>query len=550
MLPKNLEELERIRRECHGLVTARASISSGAAIVPLPGVDIATDVGLLLTLLPEINRRFGLSPDNVRVVNPFVGGAFGSALRSWPHVTLAAMAARAVGRPVRLELTRRQLSTAIGYRPSTRQRVMLGAGKDGRLTALIHELVAQTSTYEEFAEPALAPAQTTYACANRRTRYDLVAMNASTPCPMRGPGWATGLIGQEMAMDELAEALRIDPIELRLRNFAERDPSKDLPWSSNRLRECYAQGAERFGWARRSPAPRSIRDGRELVGLGMATAIYHSASYPTSASATMLADGTAVIRCATTDMGPGTYTSGSQVAADALGLPIGRVRFELGDSALPPAKEHGGSTTMASVGPAIAAACRALRDRLDALAPEHGDPADPAVLLKRARLARLDAQASVAPPEAAKKVSTVGFGAVFVEVAVDADLGTVRVARMTGAYDAGRIVNPRLARSQALGGMIGGIGMALFEEAEWDERLGRVANATLAEYLLPVNADIGDLDAIFVEGTEPVMNPLGVKGCAELGLCGVAPAIANAVWHATGKRMRHLPITSAKLLLA
>ena len=498
----------------------------------------------------EIARRFGLPSDHVRVINPFVGGAFGSALRSWPHVTLAAIAARHVGRPVRLELTRRQLYIAIGYRPATRQRVMLGAERDGRLTALVHELVAQTSTYEEFAEPALAPAQTTYACPNRRTRYDLVEMNASTPCPMRGPGWATGLIGQEMAMDELAEALRIDPIELRLRNFAERDPAKDLPWSSNRLRDCYARGAERFGWATRPREPRTMRRARELVGMGMATAIYHSASYPTSASATLQADGSVVIRCATTDMGPGTYTSATQVAADTLGLPIGRIRFELGDSTFPPAKEHGGSTTIASVGPAVEAACKALRVKLEALAADHGGGADPAALLGRAGLTQLDAQASVVPPDEAKKYSTVGFGAVFAEVGVDADLGTIRVTRVIGAYDAGRIVNPRLARSQALGGMIGGIGMALFEDAEWDERLGRVANATLAEYLLPVNADTHALEAIFVESAEPVMNPLGVKGCAELGLCGVAPAIANAIWHATGKRMRDLPITSAKLLMA
>ena len=219
-------------------------------------------------------------PDDVRVINPFVGGAFGSALRTWPHVTLAAMAARRAGRPVRLELTRRQLSTAIGFRPETRQRVALGADRDGRLTAMIHEVTGQTSTYEEFAEGTLSPAARTYACPDRRTRYGLVAMNVSTPCPMRGPGWATGLVGQEMAMDELAEALRLDPIELRLRNYAERDPMSGLPWSSKALRDCYRQGAERFGWHHRVPEPRAMRDGRELIGFGMATAIYHAARYP------------------------------------------------------------------------------------------------------------------------------------------------------------------------------------------------------------------------------------------------------------------------------
>ncbi len=495
----------------------------------------------------EIARRFGIAPEKVRVINPFVGGAFGSALRTWPHVTLAAMAARRAGRPVRLELTRRQLFTAIGFRPETRQRVALGADRDGRLTAMIHEVTGQTSTYEEFAEGTLAPAATTYACPNRRTRYDLVAMNVSTPCPMRGPGWATGLIGQEMAMDELAETLQLDPIELRLRNHAERDPVRDLPWSSKALRECYRQGAVLFGWSRRAPGPRAMRYGRELVGFGMATAIYHVARYPTSASATLFADGSATVRCATTDMGPGTYTSATQVAADALGLLVGRVRFELGDSTFPAAKEHGGSTTMASVGSAVQAACAALRSKLADLANGTNDYEG---LLRSAGLQRLDAEASTAPGDEAKTHSSAGFGAVFAEVRVDPELCTVRVARVIGAYDAGRIINPRLARSQCIGGMVGGIGMALLEEAEWDANLGRVANATIAEYLVPVCADIHELDATFVESEDTIMNPLGIKGLAELGLCGVAPAIANAVWHATGKRVRELPITPDRLLMA
>ncbi len=497
----------------------------------------------------EIARRFGIAPENVRVINPFVGGAFGSALRTWPHVTLAAMAARRLGFPVRLELTRRQLSTAIGFRPETRQHVALGAELNGQLTAMIHEVIGQTSIYEEFAEGTLAPAATTYACPNRRTRYGLVPMNVNTPCPMRGPGWATGLIGLEMAMDELAEKLKLDPIELRLRNYAEQDPMKNLPWSSKALRECYRQGANRFGWDRRLPEPRSMRNGRELVGFGMATAIYHVARYPTSASATLFADGTAIVRCATSDMGPGTYTSASQVAADALGLPVERVRFELGDSAFPAAKEHGGSTTMASVGSAVQAACAALKSKLTDLSRTQAT-GKLENLLRDTGLQRLDAEASAAPGDEAKTHSSVGFGAVFAEVRVDPELCTVRVARVIGAYDAGRIINPRLAHSQCIGGMVGGIGMALLEEAEWDAKLGRVANATIAEYLVPVCADIHELDAIFVASQDAIVNPLGVKGLAELGLCGVAPAIGNAVWHATGKRLRDLPITPDRLLTA
>ena len=453
--------------------------------------------------------------------------------------------------PVRLELSRRQMSTAVGFRGASMQRVALGADAQGRLTSLTHEIVGQTSTYEEFAEPALAPARSTYACANRQTRYSLVQMNVNTPCPMRGPGWATGLIGQEIAMDELAVRLAMDPIELRLRNYAERDPRKDLPWSSKALRECYAEGAARFGWARRSAAPRTMRAGRDLVGYGMATAMYSASRYPTEVSATLFADGTAVLRCATSDMGPGTATAATQVAADALGVPPERIRFELGDSSLPKAKEHGGSTTLASVGAAVAAACGVLVAKLDVLVKDHGRSAhDGAALLRSLGLAQLDADGKSAPGDEAKTHAMNGFGAVFAEVRVDPDLCTIRVPRIIGAYDAGRIVNPKLAHSQCIGGMVGGIGMALLEEVEWDETLGRVVNATFAEYLVPVSADIGELDAIFVTSDDPIVGPLGVKGIAELGFCGVAPAIANAVFHATGKRMRDLPITLDRLIQA
>lgn len=492
---------------------------------------------------------FGIPAANVRVINPFVGGAFGSALRTWPHVTLAALAARRLGRPVQLELTRQQLFYAVGFRPRCEQRLALGANEQGQLTAIIQEAVGQTSTYEEFAEATLDVAAVTYACPNRRTSYQLVEMHTNTPCPMRGPGHVTGLFAQEIALDELAEKLNLDPLELRLRNYAERDFRKDLPWSSKELRACYQLGAERFGWHRRTAQPGSLRAGSLLVGLGMATALNPAPRYPTQASATLLADGTVVVRSATSDMGPGTYTAATQVAADTLGLPVRRVRFELGDSALPPAKEHGGSTTMASVGPAVQAACRALRTKIDALAGGQGAPADHwAGLLRQAGLLQLEATGGIGPSPEQPTHSSYGFGAVFAEVHVDPDLGLIRVARLVGAYDAGRVVNPQLARSQCLGGMVGGVGMALLEEAYWDPRFGKVVNDNLGEYLVPVNADIGQLKAYFVPSADPLLNPLGVKGVAELGLCGVAPAIANAVWHATGRRVRDLPITLDKLL--
>ncbi len=509
----------------------------------------------------EIARVFGIPPGTVRVINPFVGGAFGSALRPWPHVALAALAARRTGRPVRLELTRRQLAQSVGFRPHTEQRVALGADTAGTLTAIIHEAIGQTSTYEEFAEGTLTVPQVTYASPNRRTSYRLVAMNTNTPCPMRGPGWATGLLAQEMAMDELAVELRMDPIQLRLRNYADHDPRNGRPWSSNALRECYRLGAQRMGWDTRDPRPARTRAGHDLVGLGMATALYHSNRYPTQASATLLADGTAVIASATSDMGPGTYTSISQVAADTLGLPLDRVRMELGDSDLPPAKEHGGSTTMASVGTAVHAACQALRAQLDDLARQQAGadvadgarsdaPVDLVAVLRRAGLTHVRADGHSEPGPEQQTHSSVGFGAVFAEVRVDADLGTVRVPRIIGAYDIGRVVNPTLAHSQVIGGMVGGLGMALLEQVDWDPHLGQVMNGNLAEYLLPVNADVQQLDAVFVPGEDITANPLGVKGVAELGLCAVAPAIANAVWHATGTRLRELPLTPEKVLPA
>jgi xanthine dehydrogenase YagR molybdenum-binding subunit len=485
----------------------------------------------------EIAHVFGVPEDRVRVVSPFVGGGFGSALRVWPHVIVAALAAREVGRPVRLELSRRELYTMVGFRPHTEQRVALGARRDGTLTAIVHEAAGQTSAYEQYAESTLDPPRVTYACRNVRTRYRLVEMNTNSPCPMRAPGEVSGTFALEVAMDELAVALGMDPLELRLMNYAERNEEEGQRWSSKELRACYRVGAKRFGWSRRAPEPRAMRDGRLLVGYGMATVVYPSYRSEASASATLFADGTALVRTATSDMGPGTYTSMTQVAADALELPLEKVRFELGDTDLPHAPVHGGSMTMASVGPAVQAACAAVRARVRAL----GD-------LRARGLDRIEATANTEPGDEAEGFSTYAFGAVFAEVRVDPDLGTIRVPRIIGAYDAGAIVNPKVARSQCLGGMVGGLGMALLEQADWDPRFGRVMNANIAEYLVPVNADVIELDALFVPSDDRRFNPLGVKGLAEIGICGVAPAIANAVYHATGRRVRDLPITLEQLL--
>ena len=494
----------------------------------------------------EMAAVFDIPVESVHVVSPFVGGAFGCALRPWPHVTLAAMAARHVGRPVKLVLSRRQAFVATGYRPHTVQRIALGADHAGKLMAIHHEGFAETSTYEQYTESLLDATRLLYACPNVLTRYRLVPMDVSTPTFMRAPGEVSGTFALECALDELAAVLGQDPVALRLANEAARDEHADRPFSSRASRECFRIGAERFGWIRRDPAPASMRDAQErLVGYGCASATYPVYREAASARVLLYPDGSAVVSSAASDMGPGTYTSMTQVAAHALGLPLQRVRFELGDSRLPPAPVHGGSITMASIGSAVQAACAAAR--AEAFARTGTLDGDLTVVLPR--LDRpIEVSMTVEPSEETERYSMHAFGAVFAEVTVDPDLRTVRVPRIVAAYGAGRIINPKLARSQALGAMVMGIGMALTERAVVDARSGRVVNGSLGDYLIPVNADVAALDVTFVEEHDPHVNPLGVKGVAELTLVGVPAAIANAVYHATGRRVRELPITVERLL--
>jgi xanthine dehydrogenase YagR molybdenum-binding subunit len=488
----------------------------------------------------EIALIFGMPEDHIRVVSPFVGGAFGSALRTWQHVTIAALAAREVDRPVRVELTRRQCFFSIGARPKTLQHLRLGANRDGKLQAILHEALGQTSAYEQYAEVTLDPSNSLYSCPDVATRYRLVEMNINSPCPMRAPGTASGVFGLEVAMDELAERCGLDPVELRLVNHADRDEEKDLPYSSKELKACYALAGAAFGWSDRSPIPGRNRHGRWLLGHGMATAFYPSHRAPATARAVMFANGTVIVRTAASDMGPGTYTAMTQLAAEALNLPLERVQFELGDTDMPKAPVHGGSITLASVGNAVVAACRSLRQTLG--------EGDPITAMRRLGQDVVSADGEAKPGEETSTYSSAAFGAVFVEVAVDSRFGTVRVPRMVGAYDIGTVVNPKIARSQCIGGMVGGLGMALLEQAEWDPELCRVMNANLAEYLVPVNADIQQLEVLFAPGEDKIFNPIGSKGVAEIALTGVAPAIANAIYNATAHRLRQLPITPDKVL--
>jgi xanthine dehydrogenase YagR molybdenum-binding subunit len=516
----------------------------------------------------------GVPVDQVRVISPFVGGAFGSAGHTWPHQLLAAFAARQLRRPVKLVLTRKQMYNGIGYRPTSRQRLAIGADRSGRIGAMIHEGRTETARYDTYEDSLSGVPRFLYSCPNMRSVYRVVPLDVNLPTFMRGPGATTGVFALESGMDDLAYRLGMDPVELRLRNEPDRDQTTGMPFSTRRLTDCLTDGAASFGWSARNPTPRSTRDGDQLIGIGMAAAGYHTSRSESDALARINADGTADVQSATSDMGPGTYTAMTQVAADALGLPMTKVRFTLGDSRLAKAPSHSGSRTMASVGSAVFSAANMLRDRfirtavLDPGSPLHGvRPEDVAVtdgrmfhtgdpargedfqqLLVRRGWGSLDSQQTWSPGDTDKHFAMYAYGAVFAEVAVDELLGTVRIRRIFGCYDAGRVINPKLAHSQAIGGMVGGIGMALLEGTHLDYRDGRVVNANMSDYLVPVNADVPALDAKFLAAQDMIADPIGVKGLGELVIVGVPAAIANAVFNATGRRITDLPITLEKLL--
>jgi xanthine dehydrogenase YagR molybdenum-binding subunit len=524
----------------------------------------------------SIAKILGVPDANVRVVSKFVGGGFGSKGGTNPHHILAALAAKVTGRPVKIVLTRPQMFGGFGNRPRTEQRVRIGADASGKLVAMAHDVRSQSSRYDDFIENAAVISRMLYAVPNQITTHRGVRYDVVTPTYMRAPGESSGSFALESAMDELAYATGVDPLQLRLINYAEADPSEQKPFSSKSLRQCYAQAAERFGWAQRNPAPRSMRsaDGL-LVGYGMASSTYPSNRSSASAAATIHADGTVLATSGGCDIGTGAYTAFTQVAAEAIGVPVARVRFDLGDTTMPPAPQAGGSQLTASVANAVHAAGVALREKLAGLAiadrgsPLHGHTlgdlgyADgrifvrsrPSVgetyvaIIHRTGESSVTAHADVQHDRRTKGAySSHAFGAHFAEVHVDPDLGTVRLARMVSAFGAGRIVNARTARSQFLGGAVWGVSMALHEEGRIDERTGRYMNASLENYLVPVNADIPAVEIILVDEQDENVNPLGIKGIGEIGNVGSAAAVANAVFHATGKRVRDLPITPEKLL--
>ena len=516
----------------------------------------------------------GIPPANIRVLSPFVGGSFGSKRVVWPHVYLAAVAAKLVNRPVRLSVSRSQMYTTLGYRPQTTQQVTLGSARDGRLLVFRHTASSTTSEFDSVIEPASAKTGMMYACPNGTFARKLQRVDLGTPTTMRAPGEATGFFALECAMDELAYATKIDPLKLRLLNYANVDPMSKLPWSSKSLKECYAQGAAKFDWKKRSAAPRSMRQGQWLLGWGMASAAYPVNRSPASASVTIVADGRVLVASGTHEMGGGTYTAMAAIAADALGQDISAIQVELGDSNLPATTVSGGSRTINSIGPAVEAAAMQVLDKFVSFAiadpdsPLHGAQASDVraingrlqlegqpmradrftQILARNKLPSLSASASTAPSTAATKYSAYGFGAHFAEVRVDPELGEIRVSRYVAAFAAGRIINPLTARSQLIGGIIGGIGMALLEESAIDQNVGTFATRNLVDYRIPVHADVPPIEVLLLPEEDSVTSPLGTKGVGELGIVGAAAAVANAVFHATGQRIRDLPITPEKIL--
>jgi xanthine dehydrogenase YagR molybdenum-binding subunit len=515
---------------------------------------------------------FGYAPDKVHVMAPYVGGAFGLALRPGYQLALAVMAARALKRSVRVALTRQQMFT-LSYRPSTIQKLALGARADGTLTSWRHDAVAITSRHEDYQDNVVNWSRQLYACPASALDYRLVKLDLATPCDMRAPGGTTGMYAIECAMDELAYAAGIDPLELRLKNYSDRDQSEDKPYTSKELRECYRQGAERFGWSRRSHEPRSMRDGHELVGWGMATGIWEAMQMKAGAKVALGRNGDVEIASAFADIGPGTYTMATQIAAEMLGVPIYNVTTKLSDSTFPQAPVEGGSWTTASLGCAVREACLGIRrellrlaqaiDRspladcgLDDVAFADGhirakdDPSRAVAITDamRAGSAERITQEATAEPGDDESHAKFTHSAIFAEVRVDEGLGVIRVTRVVNAVAAGRIINPKTAASQIMGAVVGGIGMALHEETLVDHALGRPMNHNFAEYHVPVNADVHDIDVIFVAEKDDLINPLGVKGVGEIGIVGTAAAIANAVFHATGKRVRDLPITIDKVM--
>ena len=532
-----------------------------------------------------ISQMLGTPLDRITVVSPFCGSGFGGKLFPWPQSLLAALGAQRVRRPVQVQVPRDLMFTTVGHRPLTQQRMRLGAAQDGKLVSIQHDVQQPTSMVDEFVEGCTGVTTMLYSCANVGARQTLIPMNIGTPTPMRGPGIVPGLFPLESAMDELAVQLGMDPLELRLKNYAEQDESFNpvRPFSSKHLRECYQTGAEKWGWSQRTPGVGSMRQGDEIVGWGMATATWHAGRGSATVRVRLNADGTARASCATQDIGTGTYTIFAQIVSDKTGIPIEKIEVVLGDSTLPDGPTSGGSTVTATVLPAVSQATQGAVDRVIAAAQQTpgspfypsqaaaaaGDPPKLAMtagrihladqppgsgvpfgqILAGARLAALEGEARTAPdPKEMHQFSAHSFGAQFIEVAWDPGIARLRVSKALTVIDAGRIINAKTGRNQILGAVVMGIGMGLFEETLYDKRNAKPLNNNFADYLVPTNADIPELECIFVQYPDLHVNEYGARGIGEIGLAGVAPALTSAVYHATGVRVRKLPVRIEELL--
>jgi xanthine dehydrogenase YagR molybdenum-binding subunit len=520
-----------------------------------------------------ITKVFGLSKDEAQVKAPFIGGAFGSGLRPQYQLFMALMAAKALKRSVRVVLTRQQMFS-FGHRPETTQHLKLAAAADGKLLGIQHDAIAETSKYENYTENVVNWSGMLYACPDVEMSYKLVPLDTYTPLDMRAPGGATGVYAFEAAIDELACKAGIDPLQFRLINYADDEQNEKLPFSSKELKACYQQAADKFGWATRPMEPGTRLEGNNLIGYGMATGVWEVQQQQAMAKAKLSPDGKLVVSSGTADIGTGTYTIMTQIAAQTLGLPIEDVTFKLGDSDLPMAPLQGGSWTAGSVGPAVQSVCEGLKEQLLKLASKIENSgfksakltdvhfaegklslnSDPSVfipikdVLKLSQTAVLENESVTAPDPKQSQYGKYTHSAVFVEVQVDQDLGTIAVSRVVVAVAAGQILNPKTARSQVLGGVVWGISMALEEESVMDNQYGRFINHDLAEYHVAVNADVKDIDVIFIEEEDEIVNPLGVKGLGEIGIIGVPAAVSNAIYNATGKRLRALPFKLDQLL--
>jgi len=495
----------------------------------------------------SIAQAFKLPPENVQVTAPFVGGAFGAALRTWPHEIAAVLASKTTGKPVKLVLSRADMFTSVGYRPYTWQKVSIGATADGKLVGITHEATGQSSVYEDFTEGVVNISQLMYASPNINTHYKLVSLNVNTPTPMRGPGEATGAFALESAMDELSYQLNIDPIDLRMRNYADTDPGNGKPYSSKYLSEAYKLGAEKIGWSNRNPRPGVVTENGWLVGYGMAAGMFGAHRSSATVLARMTADGTLTLQTAVTDIGPGTGTAMVSIASEIMGIPAEKIKFDMGDSSLPPSPTQGGSQITSTVGSAVHDACVELKEKFKAMAG-NTNATNYTQILKQQNLDKLEVTTASKGGTEQGKYAMYSWSVHFMKVLVHPTTGVVKINKAISVADAGLIISPKTARSQMIGGTIMGIGMALTEEVVIDHRYGRLVNNNFADYHVPVQADIPQVEAYFVNKPDTILNPIGAKGMGEIATIGVAAAVANAVYNATGKRIRELPITPDKLI--